>query len=505
MKWSVQQLAFFAWCARKVGSLVLRAGAGTGKSTTLLEGIDHLQGQTAICAFNKKIADEFKAKVVKKYGADGWKRAQAGTVHSFGFGAIRKAFPKVRVDEYKVSAIVDGIADEHSLLFGYRSQVCKLVSLAKQSAFGISGAGPAIGDLHAWFAMVDHYDVFDADDEHAPVEQVIALAQEVLAKSNAITDVVDFDDMVYLPLVLRLRFWQFDNVMVDEAQDTNAARRALIRAILKKGGRLIAVGDDCQAIYGFTGADADALDLIARDFNADSLPLSVTYRCPKAVVKFAHQWVGPDHLVAADEAPEGAVSSTTLVDFMKRNDLNGEASVLCRLNAPLVSLAFALIRQRTPCRIEGRDIGNNIKKLIQRWKVSTLNALSGKLDTYLARETTKLLAAKKETLLAQVEDQVETVRVIIDQCRAENKHSVADAVAFVDTLFGDNVTDMLTLSSIHKSKGREWQRVFWLDRAGTCPSKWARQDWQQQQERNLMYVAATRAQAELIDLEAAPK
>jgi superfamily I DNA/RNA helicase len=71
---------------------------------------------------------------------------------------------------------------------------------------------------------------------------------------------------------------------------------------------------------------------------------------------------------------------------------------------------------------------------------------------------------------------------------------------YVDSLFGDNVTGLLVLSTIHKAKGREWERVFWLDRIGTCPSKWARQAWQQDQEKNLMYVAATRAKSELIDL-----
>ncbi len=64
---------------------------------------------------------------------------------------------------------------------------------------------------------------------------------------------------------------------------------------------------------------------------------------------------------------------------------------------------------------------------------------------------------------------------------------------------------MLVLSSIHKAKGREWERVFWLDRAGTCPSKWARQAWQQEQERNLMYVCATRAKEQLIEVVAAVK
>ena len=67
-------------------------------------------------------------------------------------------------------------------------------------------------------------------------------------------------------------------------------------------------------------------------------------------------------------------------------------------------------------------------------------------------------------------------------------------------LEGDNVTGMITLSTIHKSKGREWKRVFWLDRLNTCPSPFAKQAWESQQEVNLQYVAATRSMSELIEL-----
>jgi len=268
--------------------------------------------------------------------------------------------------------------------------------------------------------------------------------------------------------------------------------------MLKKGGRLAAVGDRNQAIYGFTGADADSLDLIKRDFNCIELPLTITFRCPKTVVEFARQWVS--HITAAETAPEGSVSQIAMAQFLTRDDLTGGAAVLSRVNKPLVSLAFQLIRKRIPCRVEGRDIGQGIKKLLQRWKVKSLDQLEAKLEAYLARETTKLLAAKKESKLAEVEDRVETARVIIDQCRQEQKYTIADAVAYVDSLFGDRVDNMLVLSSIHKAKGREWQRVFWLDRAGTCPSKWARQAWQHQQEINLMYVAATRSKDQLIEV-----
>lgn len=498
--WSPQQAAFIEWAINGKGSAVLEAVAGAGKTTVLLEAAEKMPGQVAICAYNKKIADEIKSKLQAR-GID-WKKAQAGTVHSFGFSAIRKSNANVKVEGFKVANMIEAVINPRGdqfcnhPLWPYRSEVAKLVSLAKQSALGIVGG--AISDTHVWLELADHFDVFDADDNHPPVDAVIKLAQDILLKSNQITDVVDFDDMVYLPLVHKMRFWRFDVVMIDEIQDLNASRRALVRALVKQGGRLIGVGDRNQSCYGFQGADADSMDLTKRDFNAIELPLTITYRCPKAVVDFAHQWVS--HIEAADAAPQGSVTSISFDDLLARKDLNGEAAILSRVNKPLVSLAFKLIRQRIPCRVEGREIGNGIKKLLTRWKVKSLDALEDKLATYLARETTKLLAKKKETRLAEIEDQVETARVIIDQCRIEKKYSVDDAVAYVDALFADDVSKMLTLSSIHRAKGREWQRVFWLDRANTCPSKWARAEWQQNQERNLQYICATRAQDQLIEV-----
>lgn len=508
LTWSPQQQAFLDWCASGTGSAVLEAVAGAGKTTTLIEAARAIRGQVAIMAYNKKIAEEIKAKLVDA-GLD-WKKAQGGTAHSFAFSAYRKARPNVRVDENKVRDLVaaalapDARGTVHPLAL-YAAAVEQLVGLAKQTAIGLPGH-PSVNNKVAWEEMAEHFDVFDEEEGAVPPGvklDVIRVARDVLQASSNNLDVVDFDDMIYMTLLHRCRIWQFDVVMVDEAQDTNAARRALVRAMVRRGGRVIAVGDRHQAIYGFTGADSNALDLIAQDHGCVRLPLTVSYRCPQSVVAFAHQWVS--HIEAHEAAPLGAVSETSHAEFLARNDLDGTAAVLSRTTKPLVALAFSLIRQRTPCRIEGSDIAARIKKMITRWKVRSLDVLEERLDTYLARETTKLLAAKKETQLAAVEDAVETVKVIVDQCRREGKNTLQAAVDYVDTLFGDNVTSMLVLSTIHKSKGREWQRVFWLDRAGTCPSKWARQEWQQEQEANLCYVAATRAQAELVEVAAPVK
>jgi DNA helicase-2/ATP-dependent DNA helicase PcrA len=497
--WSEQQQTFLDWCKHGKGSCVLEAVAGAGKTTVLMAGVRRLSGTVALMAFNKDIADELSARLTKM--EIGWQRAVAKTVHGFGFAALRKGLGgNVRVDGNKLRALLDGMVGEGHSLAQYRGGMIKLVSLAKQSLFGVL-EHQLIEDEGLWIETADYFDVFDdpRGGGQVPFGELVPLCRRLLEVSNQKLDVVDFDDMIYLPLLLKMDFWKYDNILVDEAADTNAARRALVRAMLKKGGRVIAVGDRHQAIYGFTGADNDAMDLIAEDFGCVHLPLTITYRCPRRVVDFARQWVS--HITAAETAPEGEVSSCSLEQFLSYSDLTAGTAVLCRLNKPLVKLAFQLIRKRVPCRIEGRDsVGKGIVRLMQRWKVKSLDALEGKLEEHLRRETTKLTAKKQEEKLAVVEDMVETVQVILDQCRSEGKHTVDEAAAYVDSLFGDKVKDRLVLSSIHRAKGREFRRVFWLDRAGTCPSKWARSSWQQAQEVNLQYVAATRAMDRLIDI-----
>lgn len=469
MKWSPEQTAFIG-AIKGNDSILLEAVAGSGKTTTLLAA----------------------AQVVSK-------NIKAGTVHSFGFAAMRGAVKTIKVNDRKVS----NIAELHcpDTLNSYTGTVTKLVSFAKQRAIGIVGS---IDNDAEWYSIGQHFDLFhDGEGDNSkpfPEAEVVAYAKIVLKLSNEIVNEIDYDDMVYLPVFHGFKFHTYDMVMVDEAQDTNPARRALVRTIVKKGGRVVAVGDRHQAIYGFTGADNDSLDLIAKDFNCKYMPLSITYRCPKAVVKFASQWV--DHIQAADTAPEGSVQTCTIDAMMKRNDLNGTAAILCRNTAPIVSLAFSLIRKKIACKVEGRELGAGLKRLCNRWKIATTAALITKLDDYATIEKAKALAKKNEGRAQMIDDQVETLKIIIEGVNAEGNHEIRDVIVAIDSLFSDDVSakGILTLSTIHKSKGREWNTVFWLNRAATCPSKYARQKWQLDQEVNLMYVAATRAQETLIDL-----
>jgi len=494
---SAQQQKFLDWCVTGTGSCILEAVAGSGKTTTLIEAVTRIAGQVALVAYNKKIASEIDERL-KERMID-WKKAKAGTCHSFGFAAFRKAFANVQVDDKKVERIAEALITEGSDLRPDLSRIVNMVSLAKQRIVGVDSD---INDNAAWSDIIIHHDIFDdVPVGHSLMNSRVAAARQILALSNEDVRNIDFDDMIYLPLLRNMRFWQYDVVMIDEAQDTNPARRLLVRRMLKPNGRLIAVGDCHQAIYGFTGADNDSLDQIRRAFNCIDLPMTNTYRCPKNVVAFAKQWVG--HIDAVDTAPDGKVSTMTTADLFRDLSSNGglsSAAILCRNTAPLVSLAMRFIRHRFPCKIEGRDVGAQLRKMATRWKVADVDQFEDKLNDWAGKETAKARAAKKESKVQQIDDTVATLHEIVEQCRAEGAPTMDAVVAYIDGLFSDNVRNMLVLSTIHKSKGREWEQVYWLDRATTCPSKYATQDWEKDQEVNIQYVAATRAKRELIDL-----
>jgi DNA helicase II / ATP-dependent DNA helicase PcrA len=478
---SPQQQEFFDWVQHGQGSCILRARAGTGKTTTLVQAVELMSGFVFLGAFNKKIADEIAARVVKREGV------RVGTMHSAGLGIWKRAggkFAKVNGSKMRDLFRTKYAGTENRF---YESQVLHLVSYAKQAA--VNALVP--NDVSTWRGFIEHFDVDCVDKD----DLIIELAQEMLVASIAQDDqVIDFDDMIYAPLVHKCRAFEHDWVLIDEAQDTNASRRALALLMLKRGGRMVAVGDEHQAIYGFTGADSNALDLIARAVSAISLPLTVTYRCPKSVVAHAQQWV--KDITAHETAPEGVVRELTkpLVDEAGSGD-----AVLCRFNAPIVELAYQFIAKGKPAKVEGRDIGNNLKQVVLRCRGNSYDAVLTKLEKFRDEQVSKYRAKEQESRAVAIEDKVRCCEVLVDRAMQVNPASsdpVGTIIEEIDRIFVDNANGGSTVfSTIHKSKGREWDRVFWIQ---TGPSKWARKDWELEQEKNLCYVAATRAKRELI-------
>ena len=494
---SEQQVTILDWVKNGKGNAIVEAVAGSGKTFTLVEAVKLMTGYVFLGAYNSKMGAELKQKTA------GMNKVKAGTFHSAGLAAFgfRYGFPTIEAN--KVKDIVSGMAENDDELVVYGDFVTKLVGLAKDAGVGYFNK---IEDFTAWRELVDKHDLAEDLDGHLSVDDGITHAMDVLKVSNTNTKVIDFGDMIYLVLKNNIRMLQNDWVLIDEAQDTNPTRRALAKKMLKPGGRLIAVGDPRQAIFGFTGADADALDLIRDEFGTITLPLTNTFRCPKAVVRHANQWV--DHITAYDTNPEGEVIAAGYDDTFGDKStytFTGDDAIICRLNAPLVESAFKLIRRGVACRIEGRDIGVQLANLAGKWKVVKLDALRNRLEGYKTREVQKAMAAGKEQKAESIADRVNCLGVLVD--RAEEKRlDVAGLIAMIKEMFSDahdkrTPKNILVLSSVHKSKGMEWKRVFLLGRQEHMPSPYARQDWQMVQEDNLIYVAVTRAMETLIEVD----
>ena len=486
---TMQQRTILHYALNTASNLAIVARAGCGKTTTILMLVDaiveHNPGiELVVCAFNSPIAKEVGDKL-RLAGHTDWKKVGASTIHSMGSGLTKFQFRLTDKDinKNKVRQLVKAKASRVYIEFS--KQIERLVMLAKDAAFGYFCK---VDDTAAWQRLLAHHDLNGLDDEVDEAD-VISAAQVIYQESLDLTTEIDFADMILFPLVKNLRVkFQKDMIIVDEAQDLSPARQALIKKFLKPRGRIVLVGDDRQAIYGFTGADADALKNMVREFSAVELPLSVTWRCPKAVVKVAQRYV-PD-IEAADAAPDGEV----LYLHSLPDDIAPGDAILCRNTGPLIAAAYTLIRQGKPAKIEGRDVGTGLKVLAQRWKVPDLDGLMAKLDDYRIREVRKALEAGDDELVESIEDKVGSLEECCKACIKDKKTEVQDVIDFIDGIFADDASACIKLATYHRSKGREWKRVFLFEHATRCPSPFAKQPWQREQEANLAYVAITRSQ-----------
>jgi len=484
---SAHQLAIFNWVSKGTGSAIINAVAGSGKSTTIKQCLRYIPGLTDMS------------------------NVAAKTFHGLGLGAVSKRLGKFpTLDDAKLHRLLRDRRDskvDDALRSGdnaraeaadteyrlYSKFVAKLVSHAK-----LAGIGPLVDDTpRAWLDIIEHQDMF-LDDADATEDRAVEIAREVLAASNevALTGDIDFDDQIYLPLLWRLRLWGNDWVFIDEAQDTSPVRRALAKLALRPGGRLIAVGDPKQAIYGFAGASSDSLDRIKADFNCIELPLTVSYRCPQAVcarVNAAMPNIPFSVAVGAAAGQDVSMSVAKAVLHLGAGDV-----ILCRQTAPLVSLAFDLIGAGIGCKVAGKEIAEGLVALVKRQKAKGIEALIEKLLAWRDREVSKFTTQGKEGKAESVMDRIACITTVIDRLH-ERERTIPALIAKLESMFSDDAKGLLVLSTIHRLKGAEFRNVAILA-PELMPSKWARQAWQYEQEINLMYVAWTRAKNMLIEL-----
>jgi len=542
MNWSHFQTEIYEAFEHGGESLLIEAVAGSGKTRTL-EELARIMGEKmpglrgVMVAFNKSIAQELQARI-DKYG---FRNVQAMTLHSAGWSAWRRAggldWTPGPPDNLKTVKIMrEVLSYEENKQFGETTR--KLVGYAKGIGIVPHDDGEQSvmlgtnGELHdhvhfersscgsdvpcmqvrglvpdteaTWEGLMDHYSL-DAEDCN------IDCVRRVLARGIELArETCDFPDMIYMPLIAGVPFDKYDVVFVDEAQDLSAVDHEIVGRMSRD--RVVACGDRGQAIYAFKGAMSNSMDAMKERFQMTELPLSVSYRCPQDVVSWAQQWVpqiewadtadfgfvgkeGTDWKGQAEIALEGISKWKGIADFQP-----GDA-ILCRLTRPLVAAAFTLIRGRVACRVLGRAIGKGLVDLIRKAKSpqdAHLREFEAWLDDYESKQVERLRSKGKHAQAGLLVDKTDTIRVFMEDLGPDAW--VEELIVDIEKLFVDNggSAGMVTLATVHKSKGLQWSRVFILDAGDLMPCPWARGNgWEMQQEKNLQYVAATRTMKEL--------
>lgn len=480
--WSKYQSTIFDFVKTGSGNAIVKAVAGSGKTTTIVEALSQVYGTSIFLAFNKDIAEELKARGVN-----------ARTFHSLTYMPVTKFKGTKKVEPNKLRLLIKKHFTGHDNVY-YGTLAAKLVGLARQT-----GVDCLVPDTEAvWYDIIEHHNIEleserDSDGKPITLARLVELSRAMLQVSNN-SEMVDFDDLLYFAVKFGIQLPKFDYIFVDEAQDTNAIQRAILRMIMKKTSRLVAVGDPAQAIYGFRGADSESINLIKSEFNCVELPLTVSYRCGTKIVDYAQGWVS--HIEAAPDAHEGEVvelGEKWNIDMLTKDDL-----VVCRTTKPLIALAYKCLIARKPVYVKGKEIGEGLKSQIIKMDATSIDDLALALGEWVGREVDKAKAKMQDDKAAAFEDKYDAIMCLINSM-PEGKRTIPALLETIDELFRSK-DDAVTLSTIHKAKGLESPVVFWLN-SSQCPSKWAKLPWMQEQERNLCYVAVTRAIHKLVLIE----
>lgn len=482
-------------------NLALKARAGTGKTYSLVKGCESIPSfeDTLAIAFNKSNADELRDRMPS--------HIQCATFNSVGHRAWQYHIGSKRLilKSNKIGQIVTSFCKEDERLRDHWIDIRDLLNKARlvglvPNTFKYNGRlTPMIKDTdEVWDTLIYEFDL------KCPAYYDVYRTMLSRSIELALEGEIDFDDQIYLPCVFPVSMKRYDNILVDEFQDTSPLQHYFISKMVDSSTRLIIVGDDRQAIYLWRGAASNAMDIIIDKYQMSVLPLTTSFRCPKAVIELAQRDV-PD-INATAEAKDGEVLN--LPDWSFR-DIEAGSTILCRNVAPLVKTAYRLIRNGIPAKMVGRDIGQGLVTLIKRLVKDSVVATPDFIELLYEWQDAEIEIARakkanyKEDM---IRDKAESIVAVIEYSHAKDTRGLMSAI---EELFNREDNGSVLLSTIHRSKGFEWDTVYILDQH-LIPSKYAkaavkrdpeRGRDQMQQEYNVRYVGVTRSKDKLFFIQ----
>lgn len=494
MQLTPEQQAFVDAMENETKGIRLDAVAGSGKTTTLLEAAKRIPSSQKTCAlaFNKKMQEVLATKFPS--------HVDCSTFNGLGHRIWGKYRGRVSLKARKMGEITSDVCKERGL-GDHWPHIKALAEQIKKSGLILPNYMEKVKyeqvtelTQDELYSLAEHHDLRLSED-------IVGAALEVLDRScaEALNNRIDFDDQIYMSTYFAGdKFWpKYDNILVDESQDLSNMQHDMVARMTHENTRLIIVGDPHQAIYGWRGASSDSMDILTDRFGLKHMPLSVCFRCPPEVVSIAQRIVPQ---IKPFEGKESGIVERRGTDW-KPEDLELGSVVLCRNNAPLVATAFSLLGQGIPAYFSGRDMGAGLKKTVDKigdgpLGEALINWKKGEIEIHLANQ--------KYDMADMVEDKYESLACIMEACQATNKRELKDGI---DYLFRKEYSrDAIELSTIHRSKGKEWNTVYFLNQH-LIPGRWVQEAedegkacaaWMMAQEHNLKYVGVTRALNKLV-------
>lgn len=548
MEYTREQEQIFDFVRNGKGHGIIDAVAGAGKTTTIMASAAHVPSghRMLFCAFNKAIAGE----ISDRFNQEGMQQVNTQTIHSLGWHLLKHfstTGSKPKLEEYKYSKLLKSDKMEGALEDTFR-QIIRINRLDpdktydSQNQYNINSlmyrVKERLVDINQKFRatlcednfeefhkLVLHFGIFnsveagkaDFDKElecYYEAHQILLDEGNAMARRSMITD---FTDMLYLPYLWKLEpVYKYDFVFIDECQDLSQSQLAIALKHAKKTARILSVGDPQQSIYGFTGADIESFEKIRKITEAKALPLTVCFRCPQKVIGLASQ-LRED--IKGNKGYAGIVKEITpdeVVKLARPGDL-----IISRIKAPLVVLVFAFIDRNIKVHIPDEEAKDFIQELrflfkpkerevsIQHSEAAfeLLKAQVAKRNEYKIRKNAERIVNPIERGLI-IEHEIAYLHKRLDFLHKKVVKWVTDCpnMEHIFRKIKDFISapkNSIRLSSIHRAKGLEENRVFIIDYPRLPHSHPEIKDWQVVQERNLKYVAITRAKEELylVDLD----
>lgn len=542
------QQKIFDFVKSGTGNGIIDAVAGAGKTTTLMGCVMHIPNvdDTIYCAFNTSIRKELQKKFHKAK-----KNVKVYTIHSLGFQLLR-ASRKFDLNDKKYNNIIndpeffESLVPEIDRILGYHNHptVAELRRLddmsdaldwdeknqlneGQQYVRKIIGKLLEINNKYRCTLEEDNLDCYDTMVQHfgifAPWEVQFNYYKDELAcyfrahrrllkEGNSIAishGIIDYTDQLYLPYVMNLTSKnKYGFVFVDECQDLSKSQLYVVKQYLRKDGRLLAVGDPYQSIYGFAGADCMSFQRVKDSFNCTQLALTDCFRCPQSVIRLA-QSIRPD--IKGFKENAGSIYKILPRDVVK-NIKEGDL-VICRTRKPLLALALGLISKDFKVKIhpdELQEFKGDYKRnftLQETRKILTddmIDAFFGRIsdrnEKRISKENQNADSIIRRILIKEaVDDMKSTLSFLKKKYFDWHLNTIETILTKLKHTLSYPGDEAIKISSIHRAKGLENDRVFILE-YNKLPYK-REQEWERIQERNLHYVAVTRPKEELYLVE----